>query len=341
MKLNFGEVLTKAWQITWKFKVLWIFGILAGCGASNNNFNYNGGSNGGGGSGGNSGQLPDALRQFENMRPEQAFSQFMGQYMAIIVGVILLLCVLSFLFYFLGVMGKTGLIKGANKADLGASSLGFGELWTESTPYFWRMFGLNLLIGLPIFLLVVILLAVLGFGGYSAYRGGLSGGGLSVLLIGMLGVFAVVMCIVGLIGLAIGMLVKQAENAIILEDLGVLEGLSRGWKVFRSNLLPVILIALILGVIGWVAGLLMALPMIAIVLPAVIGIAATANAGNNAIMVPVIIACACALIYMPVLLTLSGILQTYSQSVWTLTYRRLTETPAPVVAEAVATDAVS
>ena len=37
------------------------------------------------------------------------------------------------------------------------------------------------------------------------------------------------------------------------------------------------------------------------------------------------------LLYLPVLLTLSGILQTYNQSVWTLTYRRLTETPAAVV----------
>ena len=31
MNFNFGEVLTRAWQITWKYKVLWIFGILAGC----------------------------------------------------------------------------------------------------------------------------------------------------------------------------------------------------------------------------------------------------------------------------------------------------------------------
>ncbi len=32
--MDYGEVLSKAWKIAWKFKVLWIFGILAGCGAS-------------------------------------------------------------------------------------------------------------------------------------------------------------------------------------------------------------------------------------------------------------------------------------------------------------------
>ena len=41
MNFNFGEILTRAWQITWKYKVLWIFGILAGC--------TNGGGGGGGG----------------------------------------------------------------------------------------------------------------------------------------------------------------------------------------------------------------------------------------------------------------------------------------------------
>ena len=43
MNFNFGEVLTRAWQIIWKHKVLWIFGILASCGRGS------GGGNGGGG----------------------------------------------------------------------------------------------------------------------------------------------------------------------------------------------------------------------------------------------------------------------------------------------------
>ncbi len=41
MNFNFSEVLTRAWQIIWKHKVLWIFGILAGCGQGG------GGSSGG------------------------------------------------------------------------------------------------------------------------------------------------------------------------------------------------------------------------------------------------------------------------------------------------------
>lgn len=337
MKINIGEILTKAWKITWKFKVLWIFGILAGCGANNNRFNFNGNSGGSGGGRGDSGRLPEAWRQFENMRPEQAMRQFWGQYAAIITFVILLLCVLWFLFYFLGIMGKTGLIKGANKADGGAESMSFGELWTESTPYFWRMFGLQLLVGLPIFLLVVILLVVMGFAGFSAFSNGLSGGGLGVLFIGMLSVFMGVMCIVGLIGMIIGLLLVQVENAIVLEDLGILQGLSRGWQVFTANLLPVIVMALILGVVGGVISLLIALPLLAILVPAAMSIAFT---GANNIVMPLVIGGGCLLLYLPVLLILSGILQSYNQSVWTLTYRRLTVSPPSVSPEQLITSAM-
>ena len=40
--MNFGEVLSRAWQITWKHKILWLFGLLASCsaGGSNNTSSY-------------------------------------------------------------------------------------------------------------------------------------------------------------------------------------------------------------------------------------------------------------------------------------------------------------
>ncbi len=51
------------------------------------------------------------------------------------------------------------------------------------------------------------------------------------------------------------MIVHQAERAIVLEDLPVLPAISRGWDIFRSNLGPIILMAIILGVIGFGGGI--------------------------------------------------------------------------------------
>ena len=43
-QFDFGTILSRAWQIIWKFKVMWIFGILAGCGRNgpspNNRLSY-------------------------------------------------------------------------------------------------------------------------------------------------------------------------------------------------------------------------------------------------------------------------------------------------------------
>ena len=50
--MDFGYVLRRAWQIIWKFKILWIFGILAGCGqasgssGSNSSYQFSGSEGG-------------------------------------------------------------------------------------------------------------------------------------------------------------------------------------------------------------------------------------------------------------------------------------------------------
>ena len=41
--MDYGKILSRAWQIFWKYKILWVFGILASCSAnrgSSPNFNY-------------------------------------------------------------------------------------------------------------------------------------------------------------------------------------------------------------------------------------------------------------------------------------------------------------
>ncbi len=329
ININIGEVLTKAWKIVWKFKVLWIFGILASCGANNNaRFNNSFGGNSGGGGNGGDGNIPEPFRQFQNAHPEEAIRSFISQYLAIIVIVVLLLCVISLLFYFLGVMGKIGLINGAGKADAGAEKLTFGELWTEGLPYFWRMLGLSLLIGLPFFIIIVILLVVFFIGLLSFAGNGTPNGGAVAGLMATLGIFVPAICCIAILAIIVRMIIEQAQNAIIIEDKGVLASLSRGWDVFKRNFLTIILIAIILGVIGGIVGFVVVIPLLLIVVPAVAGIF-LAGSSSSVAMVPVIIAALCCLAYFPVLLIVNGIQQAYIQSVWTLAYLRLTApTPA-------------
>src|SRR5512138_3581108 len=139
MDFNFGEVLSRAWQIIWKHKVLWIFGILASCSQGGGRFNS--GSNGGGNGGGTSPyNLPPQLEQFLNW-----VAAHIVTFAAL---AITMACFLLIITIFLGTIGKIGLIRGTSQAESGAEHLIFGQLFGESTPYFWRIFGLSLIAGI-------------------------------------------------------------------------------------------------------------------------------------------------------------------------------------------------
>ena len=319
MNFNFGEVLTRAWQIVWKFKVLWIFGILAGCAR---------GGGGGNGGGGNSNFNPSSPNVPPGM--ERFFQNIADHATGYILLAITLLCVIWIIAVFLGTIGRIGLIRGAAQADGGAEKLIFGQLFSESMPYFWRMFGLSLIIAIPVLILMAV--AVVGLLAFLVPVAVSNSGGVSPRFgaLAIIPIFAGCMCLLLPFLIVAGLIIRQAENALVLEELRVFPALSRGWEVFRKNLGPILLMAVILWVIGIVAGLIVAIPIVAVAVPT----ALTFALGEGRSWTPMLLLGVCLCIYIPVAMVLNGILTSYTQSAWTLTFRRLTgmNPPAPVPA---------
>jgi len=295
--MNYGEVLTRAWKIIWKFKVLWIFGILASCGT------------GGSGGGGNNisyqfsrGDLPPQVQQFFANS-----GQFFNDFWWIIGLLICLTCVLVMVAIFLSTIGRIALIKGTLRAETGAERMGFVELFKASTPYFWRVFGLSLLLFLIFFVLITagILLAV----------------GTAVVTFG-LALFCLIplCCLMIPVLWAVWVILEQAYIAIVAEDRGAVEGLTRGWEVVKAHWEPMLIMAIILIFGGAIAGLIIAIPMFLVMLPLLFTLGITS--GNN--MAPLAIGGICFLIYLPVLILASGIIKAYVQSAWTLTFLSVT-----------------
>jgi hypothetical protein len=320
--MDFGEVLSKAWQITWKHKILWIFGILAGCGSQvgNNSFNYSLNDGGGGPGPGPSDipGLPPGLRQFF-FSVDQWFNQLSPIEIALIIAGALIISLLMFAFFIvLGTIGRIGLVKGALEGDRGAISLSFGELFQQVQPFFWRVIGLGLLLGL-VFLVVggaigtvVVLFTIftLGFG--------------LICLIPLL-------CLTVPLGWFVGIIVQQAYVALIVENLSITEALQRGWEVTQKNLGPVILMGLILNIgVIIIGGGLVALPFTAIALPALGGLAVGTDA---AVQGGLLVAGLCFVLYLPVMIVLGGIIRAYYESAWTLTFLRLTAPPQEISME--------
>lgn len=302
MKIDLGKILTRAWQIIWNYKVLWVFGVFAGFA------NGSGGGNNGGSSGSNGDTSPftgDAERL-----GEQAV-EFFQQYMLIIIAVCLVVVLLTFAFYALGMIGRIGILKGVYQVENGAASLMFGELWSESMPYFWRFFGLNFLVGLAFlvvflpFILVGVLTAGIGF----------------ACLIPLI-------CLLIPVAWAVNVILEQGQAAIVAEDLTIMEGFKRGWEIAKADIVGMIVLSLVLGIGGGIFGFIIALPLIAAMLPLFIGVLNGYSPGAP-LPATVWISIICCGLYMPVLIFLNGVFTAYIKTSWALSYLQLTKPAAP------------
>lgn len=302
--MDIGEVLGKSWQTIWKHKALWIFGILASCtsggnsGGSNVSYQFT------------SDELPPGI--------ERTFTNLSEGELAVIGIVLLCLALLVvLLFIFLSAMGRIGLIKGTVDADQGMESITFGRVFSESMPYFWRVFGLNLIFGLALFFLILLFFAA----------------ALTLTLVTFgLGLICLIplLCLFVPFAWLIGVYLEQANIALVVEDLGIMEALTRGWEVFRENLGTMFVMGLILILGSWVVFFLIGLPLTAVFGTAV----ASLIIGEGQVGSGLVLATLCFVLYLPVLIILYGIVRAYIGSAWTLTFLRLTgQGPQPELPE--------
>lgn len=296
MKIDLGKILTRSWQIIWNHKVLWIFGIFAGFANSNG-----GGNSGSSSDGGDPSQFTGGAERFR----EQA-AEFFQQYMLIIILVCVLILLLSFAFYALGMMGRIGILKGVYKVEGGAPSLMFAELWSESMPYFWRFFGMNFLVGLA-FLLIFVPAILLGVA--------TAGIGFVCLL--------PLICLLIPVAWAVGVILEQAQAAIVAEELTMMDGFKRGWEIAKSDIGGMIVLSLVLGIGGAIVGFIFALPIVAAVIPGAIGM--IDYRPGDALPPTAWFTIVCCGLYLPVFIFLNGVLTAYMKTSWALSYLQLTK----------------
>jgi hypothetical protein len=305
---DYGEVLSKAWQITWKYKGLWVLGFLAGCGS--------GGGGGGGGGGGNSSGGDWSGGQWSGgnfSAPMQQFQQAVENvpvWVWVVLGLVVFVLIIAAIV--LGVIGTGGLIAGFKHADEG-HDVRLGEAFRMGAKYFWRLLGFRLL--LVLFGIVVALIV-------------------AAAAIGSLGICLIPLICLGLpLGFAVGVYISLCQVALVDDDLPVTQVFGRVWETVRTHYGPAALMGVILVIGGFVVALVMAIPIFLVMVPLMVSLA---SQDTNALTTGAILSGVCFVAYLPVLLLLNSVLQTYLNGAWTLTYRRLTgKSPAGAAAPAV------
>ncbi|GEM_PF-156870 len=325
--MNYGEIFSKAWKIIKKFKVLWILGFLAGCGAGS------AGSSGGGNTGYrfSNGDFGNHAHQYFNQFPNNIthwFNNLVNEDQALMwalaaIAVIIVACFcLGLLTLVLRTIGRGGLARGAWDADEGYNKITFSGLWKSGVKTFWKV------------LLFTLLMWLINFG-------------LSLLLI--LPVIALTLgtLFCGLIFIIPALIVlnwmmtawyELGVVAIVGDSLEVMEGFRRSWNILWKNFWKVLLTALIVILGTFVATIILIVPLLLVAVPAFVGYAIQSSV---AVTVGWIVAGVFFLLYLAAVIIVDAGIKAYTGTVWVLLYRRLTgrmgvdlcsvEPPAPVV----------
>lgn len=300
--MDYGRILSRSWQITWRWKFLWVLGLLAG-----------------------GMQFQTSLRyQFRQEEVERFFERLEPPRIALSVGAIVALTVLGILlvlgFWALSCIARGGLIAGVRQIEEeGTTTL--RQSWRAGVNRFWTVLGIDLLSSLVLFLpmaatclclWVVALQGLVIAGPTMRPREGFAALGVALLC----AVPAV--CVLVLLGIAVGLIHAWAQQAAIQEGMGAAAAFARGWEMLRKKLGPSLLLWLLLVVIAGVLGIVAFVVTLLFVAPILVSLAAQGWTPLTIVLLVV-----GALLVIPTLLWAGSVWSTFQHSCLTLAYRQL------------------
>ena len=235
------EVLKRAFKITWRHRALWLFGILlalTGGGGRGFRFNFPGGGGGGEGL-----PTPGDLGAGPEIAP--------ALITAIVVALVLFIIVLIVGFTMVRYVARTALIGMVKEIeDTGTTSVksGFRTGWSRSA---FRLFLIDLVIGIPMTIAVLLLLAFAASPLLLLFVDNIAARVIGV----MVTVGLVIMVIILLVaaGVVISVLTLFFHRQCVLGEKGVIDSIRDGYWMVRRNLSKAgVMWLLMLGVgIGW------------------------------------------------------------------------------------------
>jgi hypothetical protein len=310
------DLIKRAWSITWRYKVLWIFGILLALASG-------GGGIGGGGNtsyrvNGTGVGLPPPMPGLERFNP------------GLWLGIATLCCCLLLIWIIVAIIvqyvARTALYRSVDQIEATSSA----PTWREGFRLGWsnrafRLWLLDLIIGIP-FVIVAIVVLTLGAtplllllvdSGVVRALGIALTIGLELLLVLLL-VIAVVI---------LGVLKQFWSREIALADLGIGQAFAVGYARVRSRAKDVGIMWLLMTAIGLGFGLIMVPIAIAVVLLAIAvggGLGYALYAATQSVGWAIAVGLPPFLLIVVVPLTLiEGIYLVFGSSAWTLTYREV------------------
>lgn len=306
----YRSLLKQAWQITWRHKYLWFFGLFAALVVGNSAWEYQAlGQNL------NQGVVNGSYYQLSNfLALSQLFGNFGSGLSAIwhqgfwaflgISSILLFTLFILIFFIWLAVVSQAGLISDVKKIIRSKKKnldLRLHSTLTTGHSHFWSVLSLDLtvkiltgaiffIISLPLLFMVI---------NQTAW--------LTVLYIILFVIFVP-------LSVGVSLMINYAINYRVLDNQSFVKSLEKGWKMFKENWLISLEVGLILFFISFIAGLIIIMVMALFLIPLLMVSILFSLGWLTILLIGVIFI---------LLITLGAVLTTFQITTWTALFLRL------------------
>lgn len=135
-----------------------------------------------------------------------------------------------------------------------STSTSLSRLWTGGKTYYLRLLAASLILMVVYFVIAI----GIGFLVFALFLSGVvgNGGGIGSISLTVLAVVGIIGLLFALVLLAIGFFLQFYAQAVVVDDLGIVDSLKRSYRVVRQNLAAVLGFDILGLVLGGLAGLL-------------------------------------------------------------------------------------
>lgn len=291
-------ILKRAWKVTWRYRILWLFGLFVG---------GTGGTGGGGG--GNWTASPDS--EWLPPREIERVGWWLQDNVALIVAVAAFFAVIGLALLILSIAAKGGLVFLVNEAEEVRPVRGM-DGWGAGFRTWFRVFGIGFVLFVPYATLLFTVLAASLAPIVGPYISGAEPG--VEAFVGMCGGLAFGGLVLILLGILVGLLDTLAVRHAVLDRSGVFASIGAAWTDVRTRFKDVLVMWLLMIAVGLAFGVVIG---VAVAIFGV-GIAAAIFAGEF------VIAGSVGFALFVFLLLPTAIYGAFTSAVWTIFFRRLT-----------------
>ncbi len=307
--MDYGQVLTRAFSITWRHKYLWLLALFAGESSfSLTSFGNSGGRNRGGGTAG-------AAASWAH------FTSWLSAHAALVWTAAVAAVVLFAVFFVISAIAEGAVIRGAAEHDLDRPS-SLRSAWSSGLGTFWPVLQVKLVALGAAVVSVVLIGSLVALTVTGIVAGNVALAVSTGALAGMLLLAAIPFWVV------FGTVVLLAARSVVLDGQRATAALGAGFRLIRRRFGRVALVWLLLTIIGPLAGLAAGFAALIAGLPLAAIVAAAYVTGGLSLAIA--FGAVAAAIWLAVALALVAWVKAYTSAAWTLAYRRFDQEPQPV-----------